>query len=91
MAGSRENVTANHTYRTQSYVKVLAEKLRKHPRFSSFLDNEDIIDVLSKTAILHDIGSVGIPDRIYLKLGPLTSDEFEIMKTHTTKGVKFYP
>ena len=89
MAGSRENVTANHTYRTQNYVRVLAEKLRDHPRFSSFFDDDNIIDVLSKTAVLHDIGSVGIPDRIFLKPGSLASDEFEIMKTHTTKGLNF--
>ena len=89
MAGSRENVTANPTYRTQNYVRVLAEKLRDHPRFSSFFEDENSIDVLSKTAVLHDIGSVGIPDRIFLKPGSFTSDEFEIMKTHTTRGLNF--
>ncbi|TSE27969.1 Cyclic di-GMP phosphodiesterase response regulator RpfG [Tepidimonas thermarum] len=35
---------------------------------------------------MHDIGKVGIPDRILLKPGPLTPEEFEIMKTHTTLG-----
>jgi putative two-component system response regulator len=89
MAESRENVTGNHIYRTQCYVKTLAEKLRDHPKFSSFLDNDGIIEMLSKTAALHDIGSVGIPDRIFLKPGRLTSDEFEIMKSHTTRGLSF--
>ena len=42
--------------------------------------------MLFKSAPLHDIGKVGIPDRILLKPGQLTPDEFEIMKTHTTLG-----
>jgi putative two-component system response regulator len=42
--------------------------------------------MLFKSAPLHDIGKVGIPDRILLKPGRLTPDEFEIMKTHTTLG-----
>src|SRR5208337_1482260 len=46
----------------------------------------DIIGLLYKSAPLHDIGKVGIPDRILLKPGKLTAEEFEIMKTHTTLG-----
>src|SRR5258708_29428700 len=42
--------------------------------------------MLYKSAPLHDIGKVGIPDRILLKPGKLTAEEFEIMKTHTTLG-----
>jgi putative two-component system response regulator len=89
MAESRENVTGNHINRTQYYVGTLAEKLRDHPKFSSFLDNDEIIETLPKTATLHDIGSVGIPDRIFLKPGRLTPEEFEIMKGHTTRGLSF--
>ncbi|MFY8060688.1 MAG: HD-GYP domain-containing protein, partial [Arenimonas sp.] len=43
-------------------------------------------DAIYKSAPLHDIGKVGIPDRILLKPGKLTAEEFEIMKTHTTLG-----
>jgi len=46
----------------------------------------DTIELLYKSAPLHDIGKVGIPDRILLKPGKLTPEEFEIMKTHTTLG-----
>ncbi|MFT3848393.1 MAG: two-component system response regulator [Propionivibrio sp.] len=85
LAETRDNETGNHIRRTQFYVKALAERLRTHPRFGYFL-SDDIIDKLFKSAPLHDIGKVGIPDRILLKPGRFTPDEFEIMKTHTTLG-----
>jgi putative two-component system response regulator len=59
--------------------------MREHPRFRHFLD-EETIQLLFKSAPLHDIGKIGIPDRILLKPGRLTPEEFEIMKTHTTLG-----
>lgn len=89
MAETRENVTGNHIYRIQRYIKILAEKLRTHPRFESFLNNGNMIEVLSKLAPLHDVGSVGIPDRIFLKPGRLTPEEFEIVKSHTSIGLNF--
>jgi len=64
----------------------LAEKLRFNPRFAHFLNDDKIIDILFKSAPLHDIGKVGIPDRILLKPGRFEAAEFEIMKTHTTLG-----
>jgi putative two-component system response regulator len=85
MAETRDSDTGNHIRRTQYYLKALAERLRKHPRFQHFL-SEANITLLFKSAPLHDIGKVGIPDRILLKPGKLTADEFEIMKTHTTLG-----
>ena len=85
MAETRDTETGNHIRRTQNYVKALALRLQPHPRFSLFLSDENI-DTLYKSAPLHDIGKVGIPDRILLKPGSLTVDEFEIMKTHTTLG-----
>jgi putative two-component system response regulator len=85
LAETRDSDTGNHIRRTQFYVQALANKLRTHPRFSAFLTDE-MIDLLFKTAPLHDIGKVGIPDRILLKPGRFTPEEFEIMKTHTTLG-----
>ncbi|WP_455921234.1 HD-GYP domain-containing protein [Pseudomonas putida] len=85
LAETRDNETGNHIRRTQHYIKLLAELLREHPRFRHFLD-EDTIKLLFKSAPLHDIGKIGIPDRILLKPGRFTPDEFEIMKTHTTLG-----
>ena len=85
LAETRDNDTGNHIRRTQFYVKALAEHLKTHPRFRSFL-TEHTINMLFKSAPLHDIGKVGIPDRILLKPGRFTPEEFEIMKTHTTLG-----
>lgn len=86
LAETRDSDTGNHIRRTQHYVKVLAQHLRKHPRFASVLDDDRYIALLFKSAPLHDIGKVGIPDRILLKPGKLTFEEFEVMKTHTTLG-----
>ena len=85
LAETRDNETGAHIRRTQLYIRDLAEQLRTHPRFSGFL-TERCIELLYKSAPLHDIGKVGIPDDILLKPGKLTPEEFEIMKTHTTLG-----
>ena len=85
LAETRDNETGNHIRRTQHYVRALAEQLRDHPRFQSQLDDE-IIRTLFKSAPLHDIGKVGIPDNILLKPGKLDEAEFEVMKKHTTLG-----
>ncbi len=85
LAETRDSDTGNHIRRTQFYVKALAERLRDHPRFGWFL-TETNINMLFKSAPLHDIGKVGIPDRILLKPGRFEPHEFEIMKTHTTLG-----
>lgn len=85
LAETRDNETGSHIRRTQNYLKTLAERLKGHPRFVSYLTDETI-GLLYKSAPLHDIGKVGIPDSILLKPGPLTPQEFEVMKTHTTLG-----
>lgn len=85
LAETRDSDTGNHIRRTQHYVRALAWKLSTHPRFSQFLTPSNIA-TLFKSAPLHDIGKVGIPDRILLKPGKLTGEEFDIMKTHTTLG-----
>jgi len=85
LAETRDNETGNHIRRTQHYVKLLAQHLSTHPRFAAQL-TETYIQGLFKSAPLHDIGKVGIPDSILLKPGKLTAAEFEIMKTHTTLG-----
>jgi putative two-component system response regulator len=85
LAETRDSETGNHIRRTQHYVKALAQQLRSHPRYGSQLDDRTI-DLLFRSAPLHDIGKVGIPDRILLKPGRFTPEEFAIMQTHTTLG-----
>jgi two-component system sensor histidine kinase/response regulator len=85
MAETRDNETGNHILRTQRYVRCLAEKLQQQPRYAAEL-TDHYVHQLYKSAPLHDIGKVGIPDHILLKPGKLTVEEFEIMKTHTTIG-----
>ena len=85
LAETRDNETGKHIRRTQFYVKLLAESLRHHSRFQDALMDKNI-ELLYKSATLHDIGKVGIPDSILMKPGKLTFEEFDIMKTHTTLG-----
>jgi putative two-component system response regulator len=85
LAETRDNETGNHIRRTQGYMEALAEALKGHPRFvADFADGAR--ELIIKSAPLHDIGKVGIPDAILLKPGQLTPEEFTIMKTHTTLG-----
>jgi len=85
LAETRDNETGNHIQRTQHYVRALALQLQNHPRFASFL-TASTIEMLFRSAPLHDIGKVGIPDRILLKPGRFEPEEMAIMKTHTTLG-----
>ncbi|MEZ5717148.1 MAG: two-component system response regulator [Burkholderiaceae bacterium] len=87
LAETRDDETGNHIRRTQLYVKALAERLRAHPRFEAVL-NSQMIELIYKSAPLHDIGKIGIPDHILLKPGKLTDNEFEVVKEHTLLGRK---
>ncbi len=85
LAETRDNDTGNHIRRTQHYVRALAVQLKDHPRFRGVLD-VNTIELLYKSAPLHDIGKVGIPDRILLKPGLYTPDEFAVMQKHPALG-----
>ena len=85
LAETRDPETGNHILRTQSYVQRLANGLRQHRRFE-FTLTDRYIDLLSRSAPLHDVGKVGIPDQILLKPGPLTADEWVVMQTHARLG-----
>lgn len=85
LAETRDAETGKHILRTQNYVRLLAQKLKEHARFSEYL-NDETIDMLYKTSPLHDIGKVGVPDHILLKPGKLTPDEWVEMKKHPVYG-----
>jgi len=82
---TRDLETGNHTMRTQAYVEALAQRMRQAPRYADELADVPLARLV-KAAPLHDIGKIGIPDGILLKPGPLTRDEFEIMKSHSRIG-----
>jgi len=86
LAETRDFETGRHILRTQNYIKKLAEYLANHPRFANYLKSNGTIDMLYKTSPLHDIGKVGVPDRILLKPGKLNPDEWELMKLHAKYG-----
>lgn len=85
LAETRDNETGNHIRRTQRYVKALAEEMAGLPHYAQLL-TPAYIELLQKSAPLHDIGKVGVPDHILLKPGKLTPEEFEIMKRHPDIG-----
>jgi putative two-component system response regulator len=85
LAETRDPETGHHLRRTQGYVRALALELREHPRFRDALDDH-AIELLFKSAPLHDIGKVGVPDRILRKPARLTDEEYVEMKRHTLYG-----
>lgn len=85
LAEYRDPETGGHIQRTKDYMMALAIRLKTHPKFSSFL-SDATIKALYKSAPLHDIGKIGIPDHILLKPGKLTDVQFEQMKKHTIYG-----
>lgn len=82
IAETRDNETGNHIFRTSAYVEIMARRLAG--RSSALAARE--WEMIWKSAPLHDLGKVGIPDSILLKPGKLTSEEFEVMKRHTVLG-----
>jgi len=87
LAETRDPETGNHILRTQGYVEILARLLQSHPRFTGILTGR-YIDLLRRSAPLHDIGKVGVPDAILRKPGKLTPDEWCVMQTHARLGVE---
>ena len=85
LAESRDQETGAHLERIREYCRLLADHLSTQDRFRDAMDGE-FVQLIYMTSPLHDIGKVGIPDRILLKPGPLTREEFDIMKQHTIIG-----
>ncbi|MDQ4130880.1 MAG: HD domain-containing protein, partial [Actinomycetota bacterium] len=76
----RDEVTGGHVYRVANYGLVLAEQLA--PPLAN--DPQLVYGFL-----LHDIGKLGVPDRVLLKQGPLDADERALMRAHVEHGVRF--
>jgi adenylate cyclase len=85
LTGIRDLETGRHSKRTQKYTRVIAEELAKHPKFRDYLTPERV-ELLASLAPLHDIGKVGVPDRVLNKPGHLTPEELTEMRRHPQYG-----
>ncbi|MDR0198074.1 MAG: response regulator [Oscillospiraceae bacterium] len=83
----RDDITGGHIERTQNYLKILLEGLKKRDIYAEETKDWDI-DLLIQSAQLHDVGKISISDNILCKPGKLTPEEFEEMKNHTLFGGK---
>lgn len=81
---ARDIESGEHIRRVKGFTKILANQIMKDwPEYGLTTDK---IELIASASPLHDIGKIAIPDAILLKPGKLTTEEFEIMKTHTSKG-----
>ena len=85
MAEMRDRETGNHLVRTEHYVRILAEALAETRKYRDLL-NEATIDIIRRAAPLHDIGKIGVPDRILQKKGRLSEEERAEMRNHVLYG-----
>ncbi len=81
----RDNDAGAHLERMREYSRIIAQELSNYEKYRNYISNKYIDDIYH-SAILHDIGKVGIPDAVLLKPGKLTDDEFEIIKEHAALG-----
>jgi putative two-component system response regulator len=85
LAESRDADTGAHLERMREYCRLLVQELATWDRYRDVVDG-DYVELLYLTSPLHDIGKVAVPDNILLKPGPLTPEEFAVMKRHTLVG-----
>ena len=85
---NRDYITNQHARRVGMISYILGEKLRMmYPEYGI---SEDMTRMISSAATLHDVGKLKLPDRIINKPSRLTDDEYEIYRSHTTKGEKMF-
>lgn len=87
LAEARDSGTGAHVQRTGRYVTIIADHLR-----ANYMKGRDVslqdVEILAQASPLHDVGKVGIPDRLLLKPGKLTEEEFEEIKRHASYGAE---
>jgi len=83
----RDNITGSHIERTQNYLRILIEALKKSTLYQDEVSSWDA-ELILQSAQLHDVGKIAIEDRILRKPGKLTPDEFDKIKVHTVFGEK---
>jgi len=76
--------SGEHIQRVKGFTKILANELMKeYPEYGL---TEQLVQTIVSASSLHDVGKIAIPDHILMKPGRLTQEEFEYMKSHTTRG-----
>lgn len=81
---SRNLESGEHIKRVKGFTKILASQVKEN--YPEYGLDDGMVDMISEASVLHDVGKISIPDSILLRPGRLTAEEFEVMKTHTTKG-----
>jgi putative two-component system response regulator len=87
LSGTRDNDTGYHLHNIERYTGILALEVARAGLYEGQM-SDSLLESIGEISVLHDIGKVGIPDSILKKPGPLTAEEFEVMKTHTTLGAE---
>ena len=85
LAEYRDEGTGTHLERIREYARILAVQLGKDSKYAARIDQQYIDDIY-QSSILHDIGKVGTPDALLLKPGELSEKEFNVIKRHTIMG-----
>ena len=86
MIESRDSNTGGHVKRSSLAIRIFLDELRKHKE--KYDIDEQFLKNIIKAAPMHDLGKIGVDDRILRKPGRFTDEEFEEMKTHSSKGAK---
>lgn len=89
LVDKKDNETGGHIVRMVNYSKIIAMGLLNHPNPAYQVDKKFVSEI-ERNASVHDIGKVGIPDAILKKPGKLTSEEFDVMKTHPEIGGEIF-
>jgi putative two-component system response regulator len=80
----RSMESSYHLKRIKGFVRILAlTAMNNYPELGL---NPHLVDVITQASAMHDIGKISVPDSVLLKPGRLTNEEFEVMKSHTTRG-----
>lgn len=87
MVDSRDHNTGGHTDRTAAYIRIIIEEMQRMGVYLEEVAHWDL-DLMATSAILHDVGKIGVSDMILNKPARLTDEEFRIMKSHAIKGTR---
>ena len=87
MVENRDKLTGEHIMRTTGYIKIIIDAMLERGLYADEMKYWDI-DVVVSSARMHDLGKIAVTDLILNKPERLTSDEFEIIKTHAAEGEK---